>query len=341
MYNYKQIDPNPQFIGKWLSNIYDKNTNSVISGKISIYHSYTQGLWHSVFRFYNRGLAKAVSVAKNAIISTETGTKESTIGSNHQAKTVDLELDIFDEKIRFRINVMQARANLADIVPLARTICSKITFVLLKNIHKNGDQIPCRKGCPACCKRCLIPLSVPEAFRLNDEIDQAPTFKWRLIRKNCLIASHHLLTQKTTKDFVHQLSDSTSNKPTDPDHISEWYSSLKLACPFLHRDICTIYEQRPLVCREHFITGSAGGCNGDNCFAEVLHMPIRVSNALGQLASELEGTTIEAVILPLALIWCDENKKRAERTWPFEMMVKHFAEIIEEMAAKNSTAVAV
>jgi Fe-S-cluster containining protein len=280
-------------------------------------------------------------VAKNAIISTETGTKESAISSNRQAKVVDLEIDILDEKIGFRINVGQAQARLTDIVPLARTICSKINDAVIKNIQNNGEQIPCYKGCSTCCKRCLVPLSVPEAFRLKDEVDQAQAPKRQLIRKNCLIASRHLLTQKTTKKFVHQLSNSTSDKPADPDHISDWYSGLKLACPFLHQDICTIYEQRPLVCMEHFIIGSAGGCNDEDCVAEVLDLPIRVSNALGQLASELEGTSIEAVILPLAIIWCDENKKRAERTWPFETMVTRFIEIIQAMAVKNSTAIAV
>jgi len=225
---------------------------------------------------------------------------------------------------------------LADIVPLARTICSKITTVVLKSIHRNEGQIPCNKGCSTCCKRCLIPLSVPEAFRLNDEIEKAPIDKSHSIWKDCLNASRHLLTQNTTKKFINQLSVSATHKPASLNHISDWYSSLKLACPFLHQDICTIYEQRPLACREHFIISSTGGCNNENCFAEVLDIPIRVSNALGQLASDLEGTDEEAVILPLILLWCKDHTKRAERTWPFEMMVTRFVEIIKAIADKNA-----
>jgi Fe-S-cluster containining protein len=121
--------------------------------------------------------------------------------------------------------------------------------------------------------------------------------------------------------------------------ISDWYSSLKLTCPFLHQDICTIYEQRPLVCREHYIIGSAEGCKNKGGVAEVLDMPIRVSNSLGQLASELEGTTFDAVILPLVILWCNENKKREERTWPLEMMISRFVEIIKETASENTAAI--
>jgi hypothetical protein len=71
----------------------------------------------------------------------------------------------------------------------------------------------------------------------------------------------------------------------------------------------------------------------------VLDMPVQLPNVLGQLASELEGTGVEAVILPLALVWCQENSERAERNWPAEMMVKRFVEIVEAMAQMNLPAV--
>jgi hypothetical protein len=38
----------------------------------------------------------------------------------------------------------------------------------------------------------------------------------------------------------------------------------------------------------------------------------------------------------LALVWCEENRRRDERTWPFAMMVKRFLEIIKEMTYKDS-----
>lgn len=282
-------------------------------------------------------------MAKNTIISTETGTgtKEWVIGSDRDMKVIGTELNLFNDKINIRIGIGKGRAKLADIVPLARTICSKINDVVIKNVQNNGEQIPCYKGCSACCKRCLVPLSVPEAFRLIDEIYQAPAGKRHLIWRNCIIAARHLLKQKSTKKFINQLSESAPNKPASLNHISDWYSSLKLSCPFLLQDICTIYEQRPLVCREHFIIGSAKGCKDEGFFAEVLDMPIRMSNTLGQLASELEGTNEEAVILPLALLWCEDHIKRAEMTWPCETMVKRFVEIIEAMAGKNAALTAV
>ena len=69
-------------------------------------------------------------------------------------------------------------------------------------------------------------------------------------------------------------------------------------------------------------------------------MPVQLPNALGQLASELEGTGVEAVILPLSLVWFEENPERVERNWLAEMMVKRFVEIVEAMVESNVPAVA-
>jgi len=127
--------------------------------------------------------------------------------------------------------------------------------------------------------------------------------------------------------------------PADLNLVSSWYRSLKLACPFLYKGVCTIYEQRPLACREHFVRGSARLCKGGRGRAKVVKMPVRVVDALAQLASELEGTSVEAVMMPLVLVWYEQHPERDERSWPATMMVERFVEIVKVMASKNSAAV--
>ncbi len=121
--------------------------------------------------------------------------------------------------------------------------------------------------------------------------------------------------------------------------VASWYTNLKLACPFHYKGICTIYEQRPLACREHFVKGSARACRGGRGTAEVVQMPVQMVDALAQLASELEGTGVEAVMMPLVLVWYEENPRRGRWTWPAAMMAQRFVEIVRKMASKNSTAV--
>jgi len=185
-------------------------------------------------------------------LRTTVGCKLIGVGDTYNCGTdvIGLELDVLGKELNFRVDVGQVRARLADIVPLARTLCTKITDVVVESILSDGGNIPCCKGCAACCARYLV-----------------------------------------------------------------------------------------LACREHFVNGSAEACKGERGTTEVVEMPVQIPNALAQLAGELEGTSAEAVILPLALVWCEQNPERAERTWPAVMMVKRFFEIVKAMASKNSTAV--
>ncbi len=258
---------------------------------------------------------------------------------NCATEVIGLELDILGKKVNFPTRVGQGRARLSDIVPLARTLCTKITDVVVESIRSDGGHIPCCKGCSACCSRYLVPLSVPEALRLKEEISTAPGYRRISMSRACLLTAHRILSHKPPKPFMHQAADASEVSQADLNLLSNWYASLNMACPFLYNRVCTIYEQRPLACREHFVKGSARSCKGQRGVAEVVEMPVQIPNALAQLASELEDTSVEAVILPLTLVWCEENPERAERTWPLVMMVRRFVEIVRTMAHEDSTSV--
>jgi len=250
-------------------------------------------------------------------------------------KVIGLELDILGEKLDFHIGVGKERAKLADIVPPARILCDRITEIVLRRISGDGESISCDKGCSACCDRCLVPLSVPEALRFKEEMIAEPSSYRESVWEVCLRAAQLILGQRPPDSLIYEADASDPERAADLSLISDWYTSLNLACPFLTNSVCGIYEQRPLACREHFIKGSSAACRGQDEFAEVIEMPVRLPNVLGQLASELEGTDVEAVMLPLALVWCQENPQRGERSWPAELMVKRFVEIVEEMLLSN------
>ena len=63
---------------------------------------------------------------------------------------------------------------------------------------------------------------------------------------------------------------------------------------------------------------------------DVVKLPVSILECVGQLTAELEQSEVEAIMLPLALPWAQENLGRAERTWPAVTMVERFVEIIKE-----------
>jgi len=147
---------------------------------------------------------------------------------------------------------------------------------VVRRARSEESHIPCCKGCSACCSQCLVPLSVPEALRFKEEIAAAPAYRREFVRRSRLVAARHILKHKHPEPLIPQTEELSPVKSVDLNLVSNWYTRLKLRCPFLHNHTCSIYDQRPLACREHFINGSARACEGRHGVAEVLGMPIQL-----------------------------------------------------------------
>lgn len=261
-------------------------------------------------------------------------------------KTICFDIDVFDQPVHFDIRVAEQQIRLSDIVPLARKLSTRLAIIVLERLRSNGEFIPCCKGCSACCNY-LIPLSIPEAFRLREEILALPAEQSRKVIKSCLDTAKIILDEKSQES---QISESLkTNYRTQLNKLSSWYSSLKLACPFLSDDLCTSYAHRPVACREHIVTGSALLCVDEWPAAyspkqrqlmvdksQTVQMPVSILECLGQLTARLEHSEIEAVILPLALPWVLENLDRGERRWPAVAVVESFIEILQANNADQS-----
>ena len=260
------------------------------------------------------------------------------IKNNHGdvVKTISFELDIIGQPTRFSICIAQKQARLSDITPLARMLSTKLAIMVLNKLHSNGEFVPCHKGCSACCNY-LIPLSVPEAFHLREEVLAMPTEQGRAVSQSFLDTAKIILNEKPKKFDINESAETSCQIQIN--ELSKWYASLKLACPFLSNNLCTSYEHRPIACREHIVTDSTLLCDDEwSDESQIVQMPISILNCLGQLAAELEQSDIEAVILPLALPWVQENIERGERTWSAVTMVECFVEILQALNMEQSKA---
>jgi len=241
-------------------------------------------------------------------------------------KTLTFELDVLGGAATFYVNVIPTSAQLSDLVVPARMLATKLSGLLLDGLRKKGEYVPCRKGCSSCCSY-LVPLSIPEVFRLREEVSAMPSDRQRAILQKSLKAAGRILNC-TPKDSEGDAA-ITGNGREELDRLSLWYSGLELPCPFLRNHLCDYYEQRPIACREHMVVGIRSCC-GDNSGKEpsVVRIPASILECLGKLTAELEQRDVEAIMLPLALPWAQENLDRSRRTWPAVTMVERFIEIL-------------
>jgi len=279
-----------------------------------------------------------IQVTDNFKITFPERGKQTQIKKFAECDVIGLELEIAGEPVCFRIYVGEVETGLANIVPLARFFSDKITQKVLEKMNRQARSVPCRPGCATCCNY-LVPLSVPEAFGFLQEVLEMPTSHQKLVQRLCLLKARQILRKTPPEKGVVQtrnltLENSAIGSPygLDYESLSRWYNGLKLSCPFLGDGICTIYKNRPLACREHYVTGSRCGYGE----SEKLELPVRMPEVLGLLASELEGRSVEAVMLPLALLWYEQNSFRSKRRWPAKVVASHFAEIVKNTVSQKT-----
>ncbi len=226
--------------------------------------------------------------------------------------------------LEMRFTVPNAPARLCDIIPLARKLTDAITQRVIDQATQDGLHIPCKSGCSACCNY-LVPLSPPELLRLDEDIANRPASQ---LHKN-LYARFGNAMQR----IVHAGAPPTEGIIS----VSKWYAELELSCPLLESDLCSMYAERPMSCRQHVVCSEPVHCEGaDPDQGQILEMPVNTSKALAFLAEELTGKPAQAVMLPLAPHWLDTNLDSGKATYPPRLMAKKFARIVREMLSTAS-----
>ena len=249
---------------------------------------------------------------------------------------VAVRMPILGRTFTASVPVDDAPASLADVVPVAWRLCDEIVRITAGQARLAGKNVPCRKGCSACC-RYMVPLSVPEVFRLWQDIQALPQRKRVEVLADFQDAALRIIEAARTRPPV-----STDDAATASDEVilsaaGKWYAELALRCPFLAGDVCSFYPTRPVACRKHCVVSDPRYCSEvSSALGERLALPIDPVRALCRLAGEMERTEPQAVLLPLAPMWALDNLHRARRTWPARRLVTRLVEILTEQAGEFS-----
>lgn len=238
------------------------------------------------------------------------------LGSRNNPRNLHLELSLAGGGT-FRAAIeASGEAGLADLAPIARRLCDAVNTRVLASCEVS---VCCRKGCGACCSY-LVPLAIPEVLRLKQEIDSMPPRQSRRIQESMLAASRELLSHTST----------AMAQEASPAETAAWYRSLGLRCPMAVEDFCGVYASRPLACREHFAVGIAVAGKPSDCpGSDVLPMPVSVLQALADVTSVALNQPVEAVVLPLAMVWLQSHSDLLTRTFPADWLMSQLVDSLQ------------
>jgi Fe-S-cluster containining protein len=202
------------------------------------------------------------------------------------------------------------------IVPVTRRLGEEAAQLEIQHATAAGRTISCRKGCAACC-RMLVPVSAPEAFALREYMEQLPTDR-RIPLLTRLNDTKERITREGLWDRLTDVAEASRPVPDEElDPINQSYYSLRIPCPYLEDETCSIYEARPAACRELLVTSPAELCQdmGQNPISP-LPISMRIGSILGLLWGTLTSSPPRLIPLPMALEWAERHEEDSRKTWP-------------------------
>jgi Fe-S-cluster containining protein len=227
------------------------------------------------------------------------------------------------------------------IVPLTRRLGEEATALEEAQIQDAGEHVSCQKGCAACC-RMLVPVSPPEAFALKTMVDALPDERRKILLGRLSQARARLQETGILARLTAVVESDRPMTDEDMEPINRDYYALRMACPFLEEEICSIYEDRPAACRELLVTTPADLCDDlVNNPVRPLPTPMRVGTVLALLWSELKGTAPTLIPLPIAFDWVEQHAIDGHSTWRgtelLEQMLGNVWRMLEQEFANRAT----
>lgn len=206
----------------------------------------------------------------------------------------------------------------ASVVPPRRAlsvfqrITDAVVSIATKQLEESGKTLSCRVRCGACCRE-LVPIAAMEAFHLRDLIEEMPDARKASVRDRFAAATEKLEAAGLLED-VRRARELAIE---DRQRLGDDYRRLQIACPFLEEESCSIYQMRPLACREHLVTSPAENCAGPKDNIEGVSLPVKVSAVVSSLGSEPPNISHEWIPLILALEWTETHEEDSPtRTGP-------------------------
>lgn len=249
---------------------------------------------------------------------------------SHQG--VDICIDCLGQLADFHFIIPDREMKLAEIVAPVRAMCDIMSEITLLQLRTNGLTPPCRMGCTACC-RFLVPLSIPEALCLLEDIQSMHPDHREPILTAFTRAEEEILAASAPL-----VSLDRQNRPEEKsvEAIMDWWGKLKKDCPLLADEVCVSYATRPLACRSFYELFSEKNCIMGNPNSKI-QLPISMVMALCRLTSRLEYEDEQAVVLQRAPQWAQKNAWRGQVSWPGLEIFRNLAEIVAELQTEANT----
>jgi Fe-S-cluster containining protein len=246
-------------------------------------------------------------------------------------------LPILGEPREIAVPAPDGPTPLGDLLPAARALSAQAMEIALAREESEGRAIRCSAGCGACCRQ-IVPISVVEARALARAVDALPPAE-RAATRARFAGTVKRMEQLGLLDAAAPPGRMTlKSAVADPRaawaDVTHRYWAAQMPCPLLVDERCSIYDERPIVCREFLVTSPPERCAklGE---ATVVPRPIHGSEALATAIREYSGEPLPMLPLPLSLEWSEARGAMLDETGDGDNLVNHLVAAADELMSRE------
>jgi Fe-S-cluster containining protein len=176
-------------------------------------------------------------------------------------RKVQVQLTVGGRRIDLRIDAPTGPVTPAALLPLYRSLAERLTAVAVAGAAQAGDQVSCRRGCAACCRQ-VVAVSALEARELVKLVERLPEPLRTRVKERFADAARRI--EAEAPDLLPQLLNpqdaANAGGGNDTVGLARRYLALGIACPFLEDEACSIYDERPIACRQYVVVSPPEHC---------------------------------------------------------------------------------
>jgi Fe-S-cluster containining protein len=240
--------------------------------------------------------------------------------------TGEVGLRIHGKSVKMQLTVPAGPIKPQRMLPVFQQLTNSFVKMGTDEAEANGKTISCKAGCGACCRQ-AIPLTEVEVYHIAELVNAMPEPKRTEVRQRFSAGLEHF-NSIGWFDRMQSIADRDQTREAYEEEMKIAaidYFDQGIPCPFLEKNACSIYPDRPLVCREYLVTSPAVDCSKPRpeTIARV-PLPVLPSKTLQKVAAS--GKLPSLITMVQALEFADKypenfEEKTGER-WAAEFFGK-------------------
>lgn len=243
--------------------------------------------------------------------------------TDEATESATVTLDAFGDPVAREVAVPAGPTTTRRMLPVFREFAETLIGRAVARVETQGKSISCRRGCSACCSQ-LVPISPAEAHAIQAVVDALPDAARARVLSRFEEAGRRIEASGLAARLRAPVWDSDQEGYVA---LALAYFKLGIPCPFLDDEgACSIYLDRPVICREFLVTSPAERCaNPAPGAVEAIPLPGQVSRKLSAL--DWAGKKHDAPWTPLtrALAWAAANPEAEPARTGLEILEEFFA----------------